>query len=116
MAASKAPVLVTHRVTFFSLSLSGGVGAGAHVLYRSCCPGTACLEAEQVAEVDPRVKRDLKPREGECLSQGQTAQARWTEHRQCPAVLMLPHPEERRDCKSCDASVGLVSFIWFISE
>ena len=49
------------------------------MLYRSCCPGTARLEAEQVAEVNPRVKRDLKPREGECLSQGHTAQARWTE-------------------------------------
>ena len=44
------------------------MGAGAHVLYRSCCPGTARLEAEQVAEVEPRVKRDMKPRVGECLS------------------------------------------------
>ena len=105
-------------MTFFlSLSLGGGGGSGAHVLYRSGCPGTPRLEAEQVAEVEPRVKRDLRPPEGAGLSQGHTAQARWTEHRQCPAVLTLPHPGERRDCKSrCEASVGLVSFIWFISE
>ena len=84
------------------------------MLYRRCHSDTAHLKALQEAEVGP------KPRVGEWLAQGHTAQARWTGTDKgtgnTPTVPKLPHHREKtgRDPQAGDSLVS--TRVWIVNN